>query len=161
METRLNILEKKVEDAEADLERLSALTCGIEKLEKRVQEIAQNNFILIHAVDDIEKATKVNEKNLDILFNQQYSFSCGLCEKEFESESLLREHTHSDHRSSKAISEESESRGLNTNTTKTNCCAQRCCAGTYSSTRSCPGSEQARQPGDKPVCCNHKLKMKF
>ena len=57
------------------------MTCGIEKLEKRVQEIAQNNFILIHAVDDIEKATKVNEKNLDILFNQQYSFSCGLCKR--------------------------------------------------------------------------------
>ena len=59
---KIEFLEKKVEDAEADLERLSALTCGIEKLEKRVQEIAQNNFILIHAVDDIEKATKVMKR---------------------------------------------------------------------------------------------------
>ena len=137
LKTKLDILEKKMEDTEAAIDRLNTLTCSIEKLEKKVQEVAQNNFILIHAVDDIEKTAKLNEKNLDILFNQQDIFSCSVCEKEFESESLLRTHTESDHGSTKVYIKESATRTKSLS--QTECCSHRCCSGTYSLARSCSG----------------------
>ena len=130
----------------------------IEKLEKKVQELAQNNFILIHAVNDIEEAAKLTEKNLDILFNQYNTFSCNLCEKEFESESLLRNHTESDHRSTKLCIKQSSSRSKSP--CQTECCPDRCCAGTYSPARNCQGPGFAGQPGENRVCCNHELKRK-
>ena len=158
LETKLDTLEKKMEDAEAAIDRLNTMTCCIEKLEKKVQEVAQNNFILIHAVDDIEKTAKLNEKNLDILFNQQDIFSCSVCEKEFESESLLRTHTESDHRSTKVYIKESASRSKSPS--QTECCPHRCCSGTYSLARNCQGPGLSGQTGDNTVCCNHKLKRK-
>ena len=141
-----------MEDAEAAIDRLNTMTCCIEKLEKKVQEVAQNNFILIHAVDDIEKIAKLNEKNLDILFDQKDIFSCSVCGKKFESESLLRTHTESDHRSTNLYIKESPS--------QTECCPHRCCSGTYTLARNCPDPGLAGQTGDNTVCCNHKLKRK-
>ena len=39
------------------------------------------------------------------------------------------------------------------------CCEFRCCSGTYSPARGCPGPGHHRLPGDKSICCNHKTKM--
>ena len=39
------------------------------------------------------------------------------------------------------------------------CCQYRCCSGTYSSARRCPGPGHQRSKGDETICCNHKLKM--
>ena len=39
------------------------------------------------------------------------------------------------------------------------CCQFRCCSGTYSPARGCPGPGHQKYQGDETICCNHKLKM--
>ena len=39
----------------------------------------------------------------------------------------------------------------------TECCPHRCCSGSYSPARNCPGLGHSRKPDDPGVCHNHKL----
>ena len=64
----------------------------IEKLEMNVKEVAENNFILVHAVDDQERATKSLQNELKILLNQSSTYACNVCSQTFTSETMLRNH---------------------------------------------------------------------
>ena len=61
----------------------------------RVQELGDNYYILIHAVDDLEKTVK----SMQILLRQHRpSFNSSYCGKRFTNDSLLRNHLLNDHR---------------------------------------------------------------
>ena len=42
---------------------------NLEKLETKVKEVSENNFILVHAVDDIERASKSLKRQFENLEN--------------------------------------------------------------------------------------------
>ena len=53
LELKLIALEKVVKQSEDKIELLNSLKDSIEQINGRVQEVEQNNYILMHAVDDV------------------------------------------------------------------------------------------------------------
>ena len=73
-------------------------TQSMNQFREKIKEIEDNNFVLIHAVDDAEKATKSLENKFEAFStNQCKNIVCYFCEKEFENEELLQNHTRIDH----------------------------------------------------------------
>ena len=90
-------LLQQVEDSAQSLASFKDI---IEEFRGRIQEVENNNFVLIHAVDDVEKATKSIQQKIEVnSANQLMSLVCNYCDKEFENEVLLQNHTRIDHRS--------------------------------------------------------------
>ena len=120
MESKVKVIEKQVEEMKEQILKLTKLldskTSDIinleikvnrvekesseekiksDKLESKIKEVEENNFILIHAVDDVEKATKVIKHQLT---NQQpLKFTCNICGEEFVNDSLMRNHIRRSH----------------------------------------------------------------
>ena len=64
-------------------------------LDSRIQENGNNIYILIHAVDDLEKAVKYLELMMERL---QSKFVCSYCGKAFSNESIRSNHVQLEHR---------------------------------------------------------------
>ena len=64
-------------------------------LDSRIQENGNNIYILIHAVDDLEKAVKYLELMMERL---QSKFICNYCGKVFSNESIRSNHVQLGHR---------------------------------------------------------------
>ena len=65
---------------------------NIEKLETQVNKVGENNFILVHAVDDIERASKYLKHKLENLVITFQNCSCNVCGLLFQSDLTLRNH---------------------------------------------------------------------
>ena len=65
---------------------------NIETLDKKLKDVNENNFILVHAVDDLEKTSKYLEKQIDNFLSQSPNYICNICSQPFKSEILLSEH---------------------------------------------------------------------
>ena len=66
-----------------------------ETLDSRIQENGNNIYILIHAVDDLEKSVKSLELMMERL---QSKFVCNYCGKVFSNESIRSNHVQLGHR---------------------------------------------------------------
>ena len=69
----------------------------IEKLEMKVKEVDENNCILVHAVDDIERASKSLKRQLKNLVNTFQNYPCNVCGLLFQSDLTLRNHIRKSH----------------------------------------------------------------
>ena len=67
---------------------------NIENLGKKVKEVEENYFILVHAVDDLEKTTNFLKHNLP---SKPQKFTCNICGQEFQNESTMRNHIRRSH----------------------------------------------------------------
>ena len=92
LELKLIALEKVLKQSEDKIELLNSLKDSIEQINGRVQEVEQNNYILMHAVDDVEKDTKVIQIKLDALSEPNFA-----CDQTFRNEDTLQNHTRIDH----------------------------------------------------------------
>ena len=63
-------------------------------VEKRIKEVEDNNYVLLHAVDDLERSVKVLQSKLSRLTS---SYECDVCKKVFPTEVILKNHLWSDH----------------------------------------------------------------
>ena len=95
LELKLIALEKVLKQSEDKIELLNSLKDSIEQINGRVQEVEQNNYILMHAVDDVEKDTKVIQIKLDAL--SEHNFACNFCDQTFRNEDTPQNHTRIDH----------------------------------------------------------------
>ena len=64
-------------------------------LNGKVKEVEQNNFILMHAIDDVEKETKVIHTKFEVISHQEYV--CNFCDLVYPNEDELQNHTRKDH----------------------------------------------------------------
>ena len=85
--------KENIADVISDLIKRSEVNFNnIENLDKKVKENGENNFILVHAVDDLERAVKSIRNELQILTNDSQSYPCNVCSQVFNSETTLRNH---------------------------------------------------------------------
>ena len=63
-------------------------------VEKRIKEVEDNNYVLLHAVDDLERSVEVIQSKLSRLTS---SYECDVCKKVFPTEVILKNHLWSDH----------------------------------------------------------------
>ena len=88
-------LNEKIVTHEMITNNISSIDQKYAPMLDRVQELGDNYFILIHAVDDLEKAVK----SMQIILRQHRpSFTCSYCGKGFTNDSMLRNHLLNDHR---------------------------------------------------------------
>ena len=83
-DSKLKILEKelnvKVENIGTQMmQKTESNFHNIDKLEKKVNEVDENNFILVHAVDDIERASKYLKYQFENIVNQFQNYPCSVC----------------------------------------------------------------------------------
>ena len=64
------------------------------KSEKRVKELEDNFYVLMHAVDDLEKMMKL--RSLPTKTGNRH-YICNYCLKAFENEQRFRDHLRIDH----------------------------------------------------------------
>ena len=57
-------------------------------------EVGENNYVLLHAVDDLERTTKLICRHLQV---QDNSLHCEYCRQEFDVQSQLKEHVEKIH----------------------------------------------------------------
>ena len=96
LELKLNTLEEKVEQDSKDLiQKLNSLSDSLDQISERIKEVEQNNYILMHAVDDVEKASKVIQIQLEAM--SEPDFVCHFCDQVFQSELHLQNHTRMEH----------------------------------------------------------------
>ena len=88
-------LNEKIVTHEMITNNISSIDQKYAPMLDRVQELGDNYFILVHAVDDLKKAVK----SMQIILRQHRpSFTCSYCGKGFTNDSMLRNHLLNDHR---------------------------------------------------------------
>ena len=92
---KLITLEKVLIQSGDQIKQINSLKENIEQLNGKVKEVEQNNYILMHAVDDVEKETKVIQTKLDVISHQEYA--CNFCDLVYPNEDQLQNHTRKDH----------------------------------------------------------------
>ena len=97
LEKKLNTLEKAAHLHE-EMTKLSTSDDHFKQLDKKVKEVAQNNFILVHSVDDLERCMKSLQNQMELLLKQYKHYSCTLCGKVFQNEVAWRSHIRSEHK---------------------------------------------------------------
>ena len=95
LELKLNTFEKLLKQTEVQMEKFNTWKDIIDQLSGRVQEVETNNYILIHAVDDVEKAAKVIESKFEAI--SVLNFACNSCDEVFQSDSELQNHKRNSH----------------------------------------------------------------
>ena len=70
---------------------------NLEKLETQVNKVGENNSILVHAVDDIERASKYLKRKLENLVNTFQNYPSNVCGLLFQSDLTLRNHIRKSH----------------------------------------------------------------
>ena len=70
---------------------------NIDKLEKKENEVDGNRFILVHAVDDMERASKYLKYQFENIVNQFQNYPCSVCGLLFQSELTVRNHISRSH----------------------------------------------------------------
>ena len=98
LEMKVYALEKNVDQVKEFNQSMTSLKDSIEQFRVKIKEIEENNFVLIHAVDDVEKATKsIQNMFEEMSVNQCKNIVCYYCDKQFEKEEVLKIHTRIDH----------------------------------------------------------------
>ena len=88
-------LDQKIKEHEISKGYFESIKETQVNLSSRIQELGDNYFILLHSVDDLEKAMKT----FQAIYNRQSSsFCCSFCGKAFPSNTVLRYHLLTDHR---------------------------------------------------------------
>ena len=64
--------------------------------EDRLRELETNFYILMNAVDDVERSTKVLSHNFSIL-EEELRPKCNICEQNFSSKSTFANHIRKQH----------------------------------------------------------------
>ena len=96
LELKLNTLEEKVEQDYKDLsQKLNSLSDSLDQISERIKEVEQNNYILMHAVDDVEKASKVIQIQLEAM--SEPDLVCHFCDQVFQSELHLQNNIRMEH----------------------------------------------------------------
>ena len=62
---------------------------------RRIKELEENNFVLLHAVDDLERAVKKLQASS---MNQKPCFICNYCRRAFQTEPQFRDHVMREHK---------------------------------------------------------------
>ena len=112
IETRISSLEeinlKNIEEIREVKIKLNQKTTGLEEVKKIVEqkssqhdELAQNFYILMNAVDDLEKSSTQFKHHLNHISQQIQTFHCNLCGQAFKNEQTLRNHIQRNHGASK------------------------------------------------------------
>ena len=63
----------------------------------QVYKVGENNFILVHAVDDNERTSKSIKPQFENLVNIFQNYPCNVCGLLFQSELTLRNHIRRSH----------------------------------------------------------------
>ena len=83
----------KVEAAIADVDgirdRIAQLESSVGDLRTSIKDVEENNYILLHAVDDLERTSKLVCKHLQV---KDDSIRCQYCRMEFNAQSQLKDH---------------------------------------------------------------------
>ena len=67
-------------------------------IQQRMKEVEDNNYVLIHAVDDLEKAVKIIQRSLTQGITAKPFFKCNVCGATFQTEALWRSHIQEVHK---------------------------------------------------------------
>ena len=70
-------------------DRISQLETSVVDIKTKMTEVGENNYVLLHAVDDLERTTKLICRHLQV---QDNSLRCEYCRQEFDVQSQLKEH---------------------------------------------------------------------
>ena len=93
LETKLSQMEVKAIEKEEDRSTTPSVVT-----EEKVRDLDTNFYILMHAVDDLERTTKFLEKSFESLREDLINnFKCQLCAQVFINESHLRNHIRNQH----------------------------------------------------------------
>ena len=87
-QSNLSVSNAHVQDKEFT-DRIIHLESSFTELTTSVKDIGDNNYILIHAVDDLERTSKLIYRHLGV---HDESIRCEYCRQEFELINQLREH---------------------------------------------------------------------
>ena len=98
-ETKLKTLEHL--DTKLKARDLNVDENKIDELQKNLKDLSDNFYILIHAVDDLERSSKKHKLQLEELSEQLPKWKCNLCGKFFQDELNMSEHIRRQHRTFK------------------------------------------------------------
>ena len=89
----LNIIDLNFQNVVVnDIEQkdiISLLETSVVDIKTKMTEVGENNYVLLHAVDDLERTTKLICRHLQVPDN---SLRCEYCRQEFDVQSQLKEH---------------------------------------------------------------------
>ena len=112
IETRISSVEesnlKNSEEIKEVKNKLDQKTTELEEVKKILEqkssqhdELAQNFYILMNAVDDLEKSSAQFKHHLNHISQQIQTFHCNLCGQAFKNEQTLKNHIQRNHGASK------------------------------------------------------------
>ena len=93
-ENRIKSLEVRIKKNE---ESISETKKSLENDSTKLQDLDQNFYILLHAVDDLEKASKYLQHQFQILSDKIPNFKCDLCDQGFTNKQTLTNHIQRNH----------------------------------------------------------------
>ena len=91
-------LKKNLNQKTFDIEEVKKI---LDQKSSKHDELAQNFYILMHSVDDLEKSSAQLKHHLNHLSKQIQTFQCNLCGQAFQNEQTLRNHFQRNHGASK------------------------------------------------------------
>ena len=82
-------LNKKIYEQEIRINLVGSIEEKCENADKRIKDLGDNYFILLHSVDDLEKSVKT----IQMYFNRRKpDFTCSFCGTVCQNDSTLRSH---------------------------------------------------------------------
>ena len=82
-------LNKKIYEQETKINSVRSIEEKCENADKRIKDLGDNYFILLHSVDDLEKSVKT----IQMYFNRRKpNFTCSFCGAVCQDDSTLRNH---------------------------------------------------------------------
>ena len=80
--------------ASAQQYKYTYIYSSVTELRSSIQEVGENNYILLNAVDDLERTSKLVCRHLKVYDD---SIRCQYCRQEFNVKSQLKEHVEKIH----------------------------------------------------------------